>query len=223
MSLLIQQNKEAATCPEHAERRLLMVSNFLSSTGTSRGACEELAEHLAGVGMNVITTSNKSNKFVRIADMIATVWRYRRRYDVAQIDVYSGSAFVWAEAVCGVLRVLGKVRGYQDRFDLLHRRHLSSLGALMKVARGCHLPDEPFDKSRDGSVIKRIVDEEGVVVPGAWEGDELDGRASAVTKLLCHRKGDELVSGSVENELRHRDVADATQVVHARAHEERER
>lgn len=85
-----------------------MVSNFLSPTGTSRGACEELADQLSGAGWDVITTSEKSQRIPRIADMVSTVWRCRKQYDVAQVDVYSGSAFIWAEAVCAVLRSLGK-------------------------------------------------------------------------------------------------------------------
>ncbi len=89
-------------------RRVLMVSNFLSSRGTSRGVCEELAAHLSQSGNAVITTSSKSNKVARLADMIATTWRFRHQYDVAQIDIYSGSAFLWAEAVCAVLKMLGK-------------------------------------------------------------------------------------------------------------------
>ncbi len=88
--------------------RVLMVSNFLSPNGTSRGACEELADQLAGAGWEVITTSEKSHRIRRLADMVSTVWRRRAQYDVAQIDVYSGSAFIWAEAVCAVLKSLGK-------------------------------------------------------------------------------------------------------------------
>jgi glycosyltransferase involved in cell wall biosynthesis len=36
--------------------------------------------------------------------MMCSAWAYRKQYDVAQVDVYSGPAFFWAEAVCGVLR-----------------------------------------------------------------------------------------------------------------------
>ncbi len=43
-----------------------------------------------------------------MADMLWTAWRRRREYRVAQVAVYSGPAFVWAEAVCAVLRRLGK-------------------------------------------------------------------------------------------------------------------
>lgn len=85
-----------------------MVSNFLSSAGTSRGACEELADRLIASGASVITTSNRMGKIARLGDMVSTTWRSRKKYDVAQVDVYSGSAFVWAEAVCRVLRILGK-------------------------------------------------------------------------------------------------------------------
>jgi glycosyltransferase involved in cell wall biosynthesis len=41
-------------------------------------------------------------------DMLQTVWRKRSSYAVAQIDVFSGPAFLWAEIVCYVLRRLGK-------------------------------------------------------------------------------------------------------------------
>src|SRR5690606_26152635 len=32
----------------------------------------------------------------------------RKHYDVALVDVYSGPAFLWVEAVCHVLRHIGK-------------------------------------------------------------------------------------------------------------------
>jgi len=40
--------------------------------------------------------------------MIAVVHAAREQYDVAQIDVFSGRAFVWAEAVAAALRACGK-------------------------------------------------------------------------------------------------------------------
>ena len=45
---------------------------------------------------------------VSLPDMLATVWTRRCDYDIAQIDVYSGAAFFWAEAVAFALRRLGK-------------------------------------------------------------------------------------------------------------------
>jgi glycosyltransferase involved in cell wall biosynthesis len=36
--------------------------------------------------------------------MVSTAWTRRRDYEVAQVEVYSGNAFRWAEAVCWTLR-----------------------------------------------------------------------------------------------------------------------
>ena len=85
---------------------LLMVGNFLSGSTGVRGICEELAGSLTARGWSVITTSRRKNRVWRLLDMLATTIARRRRYSVAQVDVFSGPAFVWAEAVVAVLRLL---------------------------------------------------------------------------------------------------------------------
>ena len=40
--------------------------------------------------------------------MVQTVWQKRHLYNLAQVDVYSGRAFIWAEAVCYLLTWLKK-------------------------------------------------------------------------------------------------------------------
>ena len=87
---------------------VLIIGNFLSVAGGSRGVCEDLAERLAGNGWKVVCASRKRPRVLRLADMILTAVRHRQKYSVAQIDVFSGSAFSWAEAVCWTLRQLGK-------------------------------------------------------------------------------------------------------------------
>jgi glycosyltransferase involved in cell wall biosynthesis len=88
---------------------VLLVGNFLSGSVGTRGACEELALHLAGLdGLRVLTTSAKPARIPRLADMLTTIWQRRHEFHVAQVDVYSGPAFLWAEASCTVLRRLGK-------------------------------------------------------------------------------------------------------------------
>ncbi len=52
------------------------------------------------------TTSSVRNRGLRLADMLTTVWTKRRSYKVAQLDVYGGSAFIWAEAVGASLTAL---------------------------------------------------------------------------------------------------------------------
>src|SRR5438132_5878674 len=87
---------------------LLVVGNFLSASMGTRSVCEDLSTRLAQAGWHVLTTSDKRRRLVRLLDMVSTAWRQRDTYDVALVDVYSGNAFVWAEAVCWVLRQGGK-------------------------------------------------------------------------------------------------------------------
>lgn len=70
--------------------------------------CEELATRLQKRGWQVTTASARPLRVARLFDMCLTAWRARNRYDVAQIDVFSGPAFLWAEAVAEVLHLLGK-------------------------------------------------------------------------------------------------------------------
>ncbi len=88
--------------------RLLMVGNFLNGSVKTRTASEELAMHLTARGFKVVTTSQRVNRAARMADMLWTIWSRRRQYTVAQVAVFSGPAFVWAEAACALLRRLGK-------------------------------------------------------------------------------------------------------------------
>lgn len=59
-------------------------------------------------GFTVLRTSSRQNRLSRLADMMSTAWNCRNEYDIAQVDVYSGAAFFWAEAVCAVLRRAGR-------------------------------------------------------------------------------------------------------------------
>jgi glycosyltransferase involved in cell wall biosynthesis len=85
-----------------------MVGNFLSLLGGSRGVCEDLATRLNTLGWTTIQTSSRAQRLARLCDMTYTAWSNRRDYSVAQIDVYSGPAFFWAESVCAVLRLAGR-------------------------------------------------------------------------------------------------------------------
>lgn len=87
---------------------VLLVGNFLSAIVGNRNICEELAERLQSGGWKVITASNKPGRLPRLFDMTSTAWRFRHEYAVAHVDVYSGLAFGWAEAVCWTLRRAGK-------------------------------------------------------------------------------------------------------------------
>ncbi len=86
----------------------LLVGNFLSEAVVYGSVGEDLARRLTARGWSVVMTSRKVNRPMRIADMLMTAWAQRGRYNVAHIDVFSGPAFSWAEAVCALLRRLHK-------------------------------------------------------------------------------------------------------------------
>ena len=87
---------------------VLFAGNFYASEGGSLSVCEELSGRLKACGWPVITVSRKRDRVAKLADMVTTAWRERARYDVAQIDLFSGAAFVWAEAVAWTARRAGR-------------------------------------------------------------------------------------------------------------------
>lgn len=93
---------------DHAANGVLFVGNFLSKTGGNRDYCEDLTDRLEANGRSILRTSNKLGRAERLADMLQTAWVHRQLYGTAHVSVYSGPAFVWAEAVCFLLRRLHK-------------------------------------------------------------------------------------------------------------------
>jgi glycosyltransferase involved in cell wall biosynthesis len=89
-------------------RSVLLVGNFLSANVGTRGMSEELGLRLKADGWEVLVASDKRGRLSRLVDMTTTAWRKRSLYSVAHVDVYSGAAFVWAEAACWILRRAGK-------------------------------------------------------------------------------------------------------------------
>ena len=85
-----------------------MVGNFLSQSYGTRSVCDELQSRLEARDWRIVTTSSRISRPGRLIDMLQTTWRRRKDYGVALVDVYSGSAFLWAEAVCALLRNIRK-------------------------------------------------------------------------------------------------------------------
>jgi glycosyltransferase involved in cell wall biosynthesis len=90
-----------------AARRVLLVGDFAASRNGNFSVAEDLARRLAQRGFAVTTTSDRASRPWRVVDMWASTWRTRRSVDVAVIDVYSGRAFLWAEAVARLLQRVG--------------------------------------------------------------------------------------------------------------------
>jgi L-malate glycosyltransferase len=88
-----------------AAKGVLLVGNF---SPTSNRVSVDLGERLARSGWPVLTTSHRAGRAARVLDMLHCAWTRRHNYDLAQVDVYSWDAFLWAEAVCWLLRRAGK-------------------------------------------------------------------------------------------------------------------
>jgi glycosyltransferase involved in cell wall biosynthesis len=130
---------------------VLIVGNHLSGWGFSRAMDEELADRLAARGVTVTTTSTVRRPVPRLLDMLRTVWRERERYAVAHVAVFSGSAFVWAEAVCWLLRRLGT--------------------PYVLTLRGGNLPS--FARRWPGRVRRLLRSAAAVTVPSGFLRDQL--------------------------------------------------
>ena len=87
---------------------LLLIGNYLPSPRHNKNVWHYLAERLTEAGWEVITTSSKLRQILRLVDMLGTILREKNRYAVAQIDVFSGKAFIWSELCTCLLKHLNK-------------------------------------------------------------------------------------------------------------------
>lgn len=120
--------------------RVLVVGPFLSRAPGIHFVCVDIARGLNARGWTVITTSGVTNRSLRAADMLATTWAKRLRYQVAYLDVFAGSAFLWAETVGASLKALrcpfaitlrsGTFPALADRWPSRVRRLLESATAV---------------------------------------------------------------------------------------------
>jgi glycosyltransferase involved in cell wall biosynthesis len=86
--------------------RLLFVGNFLSSVGENRGVIEDLAEKLRNSARASICVSPYRSGWIRGVHIVLTAVLRRWGYDLAVVDLYSGRAFVWGEALSFLLAAL---------------------------------------------------------------------------------------------------------------------
>jgi len=136
---------KAAAARAEAPMSVLMIGNFLSASKSVRFVCEDLAEALAAAGWNVVAASARAGRAARLADMLATAWSRRAEYAAAQIDVYSGPSFLWAESAAALLRRIGKphaltlhggnLPGFARRWPRRVRRLLEGADAVTSPSR----------------------------------------------------------------------------------------
>lgn len=145
---------------------ILLIGNFLSLTGGSRGVCEDLAPRLEAIGYRVLTASDKKARLPRLLHMVQTAWKYRQNYDVALVDVYSGLAFLWTEAVCLVLRQArkpyiltlrgGNLPSFAQRWSGRVRTLLGSAAAV--TTPSCYLQEQMHKYRADLRLLPNPLD-----------------------------------------------------------------
>jgi len=87
---------------------VLLVGNHLSQSGQNRSVGEELAIRLNQHSWKTILVSRKLNKPTRLWDMLWTIIKLRKFYTIAEVDVFSGPAFIWAFLCAGLLKLQDK-------------------------------------------------------------------------------------------------------------------
>ncbi|GAA4942887.1 hypothetical protein GCM10023314_14920 [Algibacter agarivorans] len=87
-------------------KNLLYIGNKLSSKGKTQTSIETLGKLLEAEGFIVNTASSKSNKLLRLLDMMFSVLKYRKQVDFVLIDTYSTSNFYYAYIVSQLCRLL---------------------------------------------------------------------------------------------------------------------
>jgi glycosyltransferase involved in cell wall biosynthesis len=87
---------------------VLLIGYFVSATRNNHSVCEDLGAQLEERGWTVHRASAATQRLPRLKDMLSCAWSGRHSYNVACVDIYSGAAFIWAEAVCGLLHALRK-------------------------------------------------------------------------------------------------------------------
>ncbi len=119
-----------------------MLGNFFLAAGTPQ-VCEELSERLRIDGWPTLTASSYRNRLLRILDMTGTVWQRRDGYDVAQLDVFSGPAFWWAQACSEALLACGKpfvVSLHGGELPRFADRHPARVARLLRNAAAVTAP-----------------------------------------------------------------------------------
>lgn len=87
---------------------VLMVAPFLSGRDGRWSYAEDLSARLRGAGFAVRTSSPFYFRPLRLADMVGSAMGWRGSFEAAIVDLYSGRALFWAEAVAKALRARKK-------------------------------------------------------------------------------------------------------------------
>jgi glycosyltransferase involved in cell wall biosynthesis len=104
--MVIRAKPKPAVITRH--KTVLFVGAFPQPASLERYVSGDLALHLKAAGWRVQVTSRSASKLGRLSEILWRVVRARVEYDLVCMDLFSGPAFLWAEAACAALRALRK-------------------------------------------------------------------------------------------------------------------
>ncbi len=132
---------------------LLFIGNFLPVPRFNKNVWHFLAEQLRDDGWTVITTSNQERQLPRLLDMLLTIWRERRSFQVAHIDVFSGRAFIFARLSSWLLRLIKKpivLTLHGGGLPVYYEKHPRAVNNLLKAANIVVTPSAYLQKAFTG-------------------------------------------------------------------------
>src|SRR5437867_3675510 len=144
--------------------RVCFVDSFLQGRNVPKQA-ELLAQHLKQVGATVLLTSNRVNPVVRLFDVVSSLLRHRRDYDVACIQAFSGKGLLIALFATAAARFLNKY--------------------IVLVLRGGNLPQHM--KRKAGAMYWALAKADTIVAPSDYLGQacrDLGFRAHVIPNII---------------------------------------
>lgn len=149
--------------------KLLMIGNYLPSPRHNRNIWHDLADRLESNGWEILTTSSEEPQLARLVDMMTTIIRKRGKFDIAQIDVFSGRAFIFADLCSLLLKLFSKpfvLTLHGGKLPEFAQRKPKKMEALLQRANYVVTPSEFMQVSlsqfrRDIQLIPNPVESRG--------------------------------------------------------------
>jgi len=89
-------------------KSILLIGNHFKKRNGFSYIVDELVDHLNKNGWRTYTASKYKNKVLRLLEMVFAIITLSPNYQVAEVDVFSGPAFTWAEVSTRLLHFLNK-------------------------------------------------------------------------------------------------------------------
>jgi len=145
---------------------LILGPLFAYGGGESISQGEILAEKLRASGYPVMTASHKSNLFLKYFDILFSAIKWRNRYDLAIVMVFSGRSFVIAEILSFILKrrnkpfILWLHGGNLPLYSSEHPRRVQNTlkKANSVISPSTYLKDKLINLQPDIAVIPNLVD-----------------------------------------------------------------